>query len=80
MFHGVIRKITLAQFFLRHGVEVKSAWNVKWPDLFFLVDAWDDDVHLRVFYAVWNDAAAESNGMLYLYITSQHRHTALLVR
>jgi len=30
MFHGVIQKITLAQFFLRHGVYMPKIMKIVW--------------------------------------------------
>jgi len=30
MFHGVIQKITVAQFFLRHGVYLNKLHNTTW--------------------------------------------------
>ena len=41
MFHRVIQKITLAQFFLRHGVYVRSLETVQASDMFTKEHLWE---------------------------------------
>jgi len=55
--------------------------NNERADLFFLVDAGDDDIHLLFYHAVWNDAAAERSGVVDLYKQEcKNAHTALSLK